>query len=60
MSSAAGSRFVLVIGIFTYTWPPQVAISRACRSISDRSSENTSNDTGRSGIAASTSFANAR
>ena len=60
MSAYAGSRRVLVTGTFTYTFGPQVAISRAWRSISSNSSENTSNEMGRSGIAATTSCANAR
>ncbi len=59
ITAPANSRFVLVTGILTLTFLPQEAISRACTSISPKSSAKTSNETGRSGIAASTSRAKA-
>ena len=53
------TRLVLVTGILTLTLAPQVAISRPCASISSSSSAKTSKETGRSGIAFSTSRAKA-
>ena len=56
---ALDSPRVFVTGILTKTFSPHAAIARACRSISSNSSENTSNEIGRSGMAASTSVAKA-
>ena len=39
---------MLVTGIFTFTFGPQVAIVRACSAMPAKSSANTSNETGRS------------
>ncbi len=50
---------VVVIGSLTYTLSPQVAISRAWRSMVSTSSANTSKEIGRSGTAASSSRAKA-
>jgi hypothetical protein len=44
----------LVTGIFTFTFGPHAAIVRACSAMLAKSSANTSNETGRSGIATST------
>ena len=44
----ARSARVFVTGIFTYTLSPQVAMNRAWRSISGKSSAKTSNEIGRS------------
>jgi len=52
-----GCASVLVIGTFTNTLAPQDAISRAWDSISPKPSESTSNEIGRSGMAASASRA---
>jgi hypothetical protein len=59
MSGPENSRFVFVTGIFTFTFFPHEAISSAWPSMVPKSSAKTSNDTGRSGIALSTSRANA-
>ena len=58
-TSSDGSPRVLVTGILTYTFGPQEATIRACRSISSNSSAMTSKEMGRSGTAASTSRAKA-
>ena len=58
-SGAAGSPRVFVMGILTNTLSPHDAISSACASISANSSENTSNEMGRSGTMRSTSRENA-
>ena len=52
-----GSPRVFVTGTFTKTFSPHEAISIACRSISSKSSEKTSNEMGRSPTIASTSRA---
>ena len=54
MSSLADCPLVLVTGIFTFTFGPQVAMARPCSAMPAKSSAKTSNDTGRSVIAAST------
>ena len=50
--------FVSVIGIFTCTCSPQVAIFSACSDMPSASSEKTSNEIGRSGTRSTTSSAN--
>ena len=58
-TAVVGSRLVLVTGILTYTFSPQVAILQAWRSISPKSSANTSNEIGRSRITCRMSWAKA-
>src|SRR5204862_307853 len=55
MSGIDDACFVFVIGILTKTEPPQVLINCACRSISSKSSANTSNEIGRSPVTSSAS-----
>src|SRR4029450_4166326 len=52
MSSLADCPLVLVTGIFTFTFGPHPAIVRACSAMLAKSSANSSNETGRSGAAA--------